>query len=168
MTPKMTSTMKLNGQSITLEIEPRDLLLDVLRDRLDLIGTKRSCDMQVCGSCTVLIDSQPYSACCTLAYEANGKDVLTIEGMAEGDHLHPIQQAFLAEYGLQCGYCTAGMVLTAHCLLKANPNPSEAEVREYMDGNLCRCTGYYPIIAAIQSAAEQVSEPSEHPTGGQQ
>lgn len=148
-------TTTINGKSITAEIEPRTLLVDFLRDHLDLTGTKRSCDMQVCGSCTVLVDGRPVSSCCTLAYETNNRDVLTIEGMAQNGQLHPIQQAFLEEYGLQCGYCTPGMVLTTLALLDENPNPDEREIKAFLSGNLCRCTGYFPIINAVRRASEQ-------------
>lgn len=148
-------TTTINGKSITAEIEPRTLLVDFLRDHLDLTGTKRSCDMQVCGSCTVLVDGRPVSSCCTLAYEINKRDVLTIEGMAQNGQLHPIQQAFLEEYGLQCGYCTPGMVLTTLALLDENPNPDEREIKAFLSGNLCRCTGYFPIVKAVRRSSEQ-------------
>jgi aerobic-type carbon monoxide dehydrogenase small subunit (CoxS/CutS family) len=148
----------INGKEVVAEIEPRTLLVDFLRHQLNLTGTKRSCDMQVCGSCTVLVDGLPVSSCCTLAYEIHNREVLTIEGMARNGELHPIQHAFLEEYGLQCGFCTPGMVLTTLALLNENPEPNEAEIKAHLSGNLCRCTGYFPIIRAVQRAAEKISQ----------
>lgn len=149
----VTVTLTVNHEDITAEVEPRELLLDFLRDRLNLTGAKRSCDMQICGTCTVLLDGQPVSACTTLVYETRGRQVLTVEGLAQGEILHPVQVAFLAQNALQCGFCTPGMVLTATALLAENPDPSEEEIRHYMRGNLCRCTGYYSIIEAVRAAA---------------
>jgi carbon-monoxide dehydrogenase small subunit len=144
---------RINGRPVTLPIEPQETLAEVLRERLQLTGTKVSCDVQVCGACTVLLDGLPVSACTLLAYETRGRDVLTIEGMAEtADKLHPLQQAFVDENGFQCGFCTPGMILSAKSLLDTRPDASEDEIREYMDGNICRCTGYRPILAAIQRA----------------
>jgi aerobic carbon-monoxide dehydrogenase small subunit len=141
---------RINGRPIEVAIEPQETLAEVLRERLHLTGTKVSCDVQVCGACTVLLDGLPVSACTLLAYEARGKDILTIEGLSHGEDLHPLQRAFIEENGFQCGFCTPGMILTAKSLLDAQPSASEEEIRAYMDGNICRCTGYRPILAAIQ------------------
>lgn len=148
----------VNGRPVELEIEPREMLLDVVRDRLGLTGAKRSCDLQVCGACTLLIDGEPVSACCTLAYEANGRAVQTIEGMAVGGELHPIQAAFIENAALQCGFCTSGMILATKALLAGNPDPSEAEIKHYLAGNLCRCTGYWNIVTAVEDAARRLRE----------
>jgi aerobic carbon-monoxide dehydrogenase small subunit len=147
----------VNRRPISLEIEPRAILLDVLRDRLGLTGSKRSCDSQVCGACTVLLDGLPVSACCTLANEAAGRAVETIEGLSSPDGLHPIQQAFVDNAAIQCGFCTPGFVLTAKSLLAENPHPSRAEIEEYLGGNLCRCTGYWNILAAVEDAARRLN-----------
>jgi carbon-monoxide dehydrogenase small subunit len=129
------------------------MLLDLLRDRLSLKGVKRSCDLQVCGACTILVDGHAVSSCTYLAYEARGADVLTIEGLADGNTLHPMQQAFIDNGALQCGFCTPGMILAAKSLLDETPRPSEEKVKEYMEGNICRCTGYRKILEAILDAA---------------
>lgn len=145
---------ELNRRPVEVEIEPRETLAEVLRDRLNLTGTKISCEVQVCGACTVLVDGLPVSACTYLAYEARNRSVLTIEGMAAADGtLHPIQQAFIDEFAFQCGFCTPGMILATKALLDENPAPTEEEIKHYMDGNICRCTGYVPIVKAIQRAA---------------
>lgn len=143
----------VNGRPISLEIEPRAMLLDVLRDDLGLTGAKRSCDTQVCGACTVLLDGSPVSACCTLAYEANGRAVESIEGLTGPTGLHPIQQAFVDRVAIQCGFCTPGFVLTTKALLAENPRPTRAEIEEFLGGNLCRCTGYWNILDAVEDAA---------------
>jgi len=143
----------VNGRPVTLEIEPRAILLDVLRDDLGLTGAKRSCDTQVCGACTVLLDGSPVSACCTLAYEAGDREVETIEGLAGPDGLHPIQQAFVDHVAIQCGFCTPGFVLTTKALLAENPRPTRSEIEEFLGGNLCRCTGYWNILDAVADAA---------------
>ncbi|HWP56668.1 MAG TPA: (2Fe-2S)-binding protein [Candidatus Acidoferrales bacterium] len=154
----MKIQFQLNGKPTEVEFEPQETLAEVLRDRLNLTGTKVSCEVQVCGACTVLVDGLPVSACTLLAYEARNRDVLTIEGLARPNGtLHPIQQAFIDEFAFQCGYCTPGMILASKALLDENPAPSEAEIKEYMDGNICRCTGYVPIIKAIQRAAKVMS-----------
>jgi aerobic-type carbon monoxide dehydrogenase small subunit (CoxS/CutS family) len=153
----------VNGRPLTLQIEPRAILLDVLRDRLGLTGAKRSCDMQVCGACTVLLDGEPVSACCTLAYEADGRAIETIEGLAGPDGLHPIQRAFVDNAAIQCGYCTPGFVLTAKALLAENPRPTRAEIAAYLGGNLCRCTGYWNILAAVEDAAGRLADGSPRP-----
>ncbi len=154
--PTMRITFTVNGRPVEAEIEPRELLLDVLRDRLGLTGAKRSCDVQVCGACTVLVDGQAVSACCTLAYEARGKDVLTIEGLGSGDELHSLQEAFVEHAAVQCGFCTPGMILTALTLLREMPAPGPERVKAYMEGTLCRCTGYWKIIDAIVDAGRRM------------
>jgi aerobic-type carbon monoxide dehydrogenase small subunit (CoxS/CutS family) len=146
----------LNGKLEKIEVEPRDLLLDVVRNRFGLTGAKRSCDMQVCGACTVLIDGGPVSACTTLAFEVRGQSVLTIEGLAENGILHPLQQAFIRYGGFQCGFCTPGMILASKALLDENPDPSEQEVKHFMRGNICRCTGYKKIMDSIKAAAKNM------------
>lgn len=146
----------LNGKLQEMEVEPHELLLDVVRDRLGLTGAKRSCDVQVCGACTVLIDGRPVSACTTLAFEVRDRSVLTIEGLAENGKLHPLQEAFIEYGGFQCGFCTPGMILTAKVLLDENPNPTEEQLKHFMNGNLCRCTGYKKIIESIMAAATRM------------
>ena len=148
----------LNGKLQELDVEPHELLLDVIRDRLGLTGAKRSCDVQVCGACTLLVDGRPVSACTTLAFEVRGKSVMTIEGLAENGKLHPLQQAFIEHGVFQCGFCTPGMILAAKALLDQNPNPTEEELKHFMHGNICRCTGYKKIIESIMAAAKSMSE----------
>jgi aerobic carbon-monoxide dehydrogenase small subunit len=145
----------VNGTLHELDIEPQELLLDVIRDRLGLTGSKRSCDMQVCGACTVLLDGRPVSACTLLAFEARDRAVLTIEGVAQNGKLHPLQEAFIEKGGFQCGFCTPGMILTAKVLLDENPHPTEADIIEFMNGNICRCTGYKKIIESIVAAGKR-------------
>ena len=146
----------VNGRPSDLEVAPHALLLDVLRDAMDLKGAKRSCDTQVCGACTVLVDEMAVSACTYLALEADGRAVLTVEGLATGDSLHPLQQAFLDAGAVQCGFCTSGMLLTARAMLAETPAPSREDVLHYLRGSLCRCTGYRKIVEAIVAAAETV------------
>jgi aerobic carbon-monoxide dehydrogenase small subunit len=145
-------TTRVNGRPVEVAIEPQETLAEVLRERLYLTGTKVSCDVQVCGACTVLLDGLPVSACTLLAYETRDRDILTIEGLSHGEQLDPLQQAFIDEYAFQCGFCTPGMILAAKSLLDSQPDASEEEIRAYMDGNICRCTGYKPILAAIRRA----------------
>ena len=155
----MKLSFNLNGRPVETEYEHQETLAEVLRDRLNLTGTKVSCEVQVCGACTVLVGGLPVSSCTLLAYEVRGRDVVTIEGLARPDGtLHPIQQAFIDEFAFQCGFCTPGMILAAKALLDENPKPSRDEIIHYMDGNICRCTGYLPIIRAIQKAAKQTTE----------
>lgn len=152
----MTIECRVNGQDVVLDGAPSEFLLDALRDRLGLTGAKRSCDVQVCGACTVLIDGEPVSACCTLAWEARGREVLTIEGIAEEPRFAAIEDAFTRHVGSQCGYCTPGMVLTVAALLDAGEiTPDEASVRAAIEGNICRCTGYRGIIDAVLELAAQ-------------
>jgi carbon-monoxide dehydrogenase small subunit len=151
----------LNGKPRRVECEAADTLAEVLRDQLNLTGTKVSCEVQVCGACTVLVDGAPVSACTYLAYEARGKNVATIEGLERPDGtLHPLQQAFIDEFAFQCGYCTPGMIMSAKALLDENPRPTRDEIVHHMDGNICRCTGYLPIVRAIEKAAAQMAKES--------
>ncbi len=146
----------INGQETDFLCEPRQSLLEVLRDELRLTGTKEGCNNGNCGACTVLLDGRPVDSCCVLGVEVNGKEITTIEGVANRDgSLHPLQHAFLEQAALQCGICTPGFIVQAKALLDRNPNPTEEEVRYWLAGNLCRCTGYDKIIRAVLSAAEQ-------------
>jgi aerobic-type carbon monoxide dehydrogenase small subunit (CoxS/CutS family) len=152
----------LNGRAVEVDCEPADTLAEVLRNQLNLNGTKVSCEVQVCGACTVLVENLPVSACTYLAYEARSKIVTTIEGLENADgSLHPLQQAFIDEFAFQCGYCTPGMIMSAKSLLDENPRPTRDEIIHYMDGNICRCTGYMPIVAAIQRASEAMAKESK-------
>jgi carbon-monoxide dehydrogenase small subunit len=147
----------VNGTPRELDVEPRRLLVQALREDLDLTGTHVGCDTSQCGACTVLLDGDAVKSCTVLAVQASGHEVLTVEGLGHGDDLDPVQQAFIAEHGLQCGYCTPGFVLAARHLLDRNPHPTEAEIRRGLEGNLCRCTGYVNIIRAVQAAASSGS-----------
>jgi aerobic carbon-monoxide dehydrogenase small subunit len=149
----MTIRLVVNGRGHELQVAPHALLLDVLRDGLDLKGAKRSCDAQVCGACTVLVDGLAVSACTYLAVEADGRSVLTVEGLADGERLHPLQQAFVDAGAVQCGFCTAGMLLTAKALLDERPAASREEIIHHLRGSLCRCTGYRKILEAILAVA---------------
>jgi aerobic carbon-monoxide dehydrogenase small subunit len=148
-----TIKLTLNGTPIGRDVEDSRLLVEFLREDLKLTGTKESCGVGVCGACTVLLDGKPISSCLALAVHADGCAITTIEGIAEGDRLHPLQEAFLAHGGFQCGICTPGQILAAKALLDANPHPTRAEIQQWMMGNLCRCTGYYKIIESISAAA---------------
>ena len=150
----MTLHVVVNGRARELEAAPHALLLDVLRDGLELKGAKRSCDTQVCGACTVLVDGLAVSACTYLAIEADGRAVLTVEGLADGESLHPLQRAFVEAGAVQCGFCTSGMLLTARAMLAENAQPTREDVLHYLRGSLCRCTGYRKIVDAILAAAE--------------
>jgi aerobic carbon-monoxide dehydrogenase small subunit len=145
--------LTVNGRSRTLRIEPRETIAEVLRDRLALTGTKVSCDAQVCGVCTVLVDGLAVSGCTFLAVDAEGRSVRTVEGLAPGGRLTPLQQAFIDEAAFQCGFCTPGFLMAATALLEENPAPTRDEVREGLEGNICRCTGYTPIVDAVLRAA---------------
>jgi aerobic-type carbon monoxide dehydrogenase small subunit (CoxS/CutS family) len=147
--------LRLNGVDRKLEVEDQTLLIELVRG-LGLVGTKLSCDTQVCGACTVLLDGRPVSSCTTLAIEAEGKQVETIEGLADGTKLHPLQEAFIDRFAFQCGYCTPGMIVSAKALLEARPDPDAAAVRHWMEGNICRCTGYQTIVDAVLDAADQM------------
>jgi len=146
-------SLEVNGARHELDLEPRELLVYVLRDRLGLTGTNVGCDTSSCGACTVLVSGEAVKSCTILGVQADGLEVTTIEGLAEDGELHPIQQAFHAHHGLQCGYCTPGMVMSAVSLLADNPRPNEEEIRHALEGNLCRCTGYHNIVEAVRSAA---------------
>lgn len=147
---------RLNGQECTSEVDSSELLVDFIRDRLGLTGTKRSCDIEICGACTVLLDGKAVSSCSMFAFELDGKELSTIEGLAGRDGLHPLQEAFIKCGGFQCGFCTPGMILLAKSLLDEIPNPTVEEIRSYMDANICRCTGYQMIIESIQHAVKLV------------
>jgi len=143
----------VNGKGFQVVVEGSETLLDCLRERLGLTGTKKGCDQGDCGACTVLLDGRPVNSCLVLASEAVGKEITTIEGLSRDGVLHPMQEAFIRHNAVQCGFCTPGMILTAVVLLKENPHPSEAEIRHYLQGNLCRCTGYSKIVEAVQSVS---------------
>ena len=149
-------SLEVNGKTYELEIEPHELLLDVVRERLGLTGVKRSCDMEVCGACTLLVDGRPVSSCTLPAFEARGKRVETIEGLAVGGKLHPLQESFIEHGGFQCGFCTPGMILAAKALLAENSNPTDEEIKHFMHGNIGRCTGYKKIIESIHAAADKM------------
>ncbi len=150
---KRSVTLTINGSARTADVEPRALLVHVLRDELNLTGTHIGCDTSQCGACTVLIDGRAVKSCTVLAVQAEGQPITTIEGLGTTDALHPLQQAFWEKHGLQCGFCTPGVIMTAVDLLAANPDPSEAEIRHAIEGNYCRCTGYQNIVKAIRAAA---------------
>ena len=153
---KQLIELKVNGETYETAVEPRRTLLEVLRDNLGLTGAKKGCDTGDCGACTVIMDGKPVVSCLVLAVEAEGKDILTIEGLANNGQLHPIQQAFVENGAIQCGWCTPAMVLTAKALLDRNPNPTEDEVKREIQGVLCRCTGYDPQVDAIMAAAKKL------------
>jgi len=154
---KREITLRVNDRDETLVIEDADTLLEVLRDRLKLWSVRESCGVGACGSCTVLLDGRPVSACLLLAVRSTGREITTLEGLGDGQALHPIQEAFVSERALQCAYCTPGFVLTVKALLDKNPNPSDDEIREYLSGNLCRCAGYADILRAVHLAREKQS-----------
>ena len=149
----MEITVTVNGRSETRDVEPRMLLVHFIRDELGLTGTNVGCDTSSCGACTVHVDGESVKSCTQLAVQARGAEITTIEGLAGDDGLHPMQAAFMECHGLQCGYCTPGMVMAATSLLTENPSPTEAEVREGLEGNLCRCTGYHNIVKSVMTAA---------------
>ena len=148
---------RVNERDVEMLVPVRLTVAELLRDRLGLTGTKVSCEMQVCGACTVVVDGNPVSSCTTLACDLDGTEVLTVEGLARGRELHPVQEAFMEANALQCGYCTPGFIMMAVALLDAYPDADRAEVREWMDGNLCRCTGYAPIETAVTVAAARLA-----------
>ncbi|MEO0734116.1 MAG: (2Fe-2S)-binding protein [Bacteroidota bacterium] len=153
----MKITVTVNGKDRHLEVAGRDLLVDVLRDNCRLTGTHVGCDTSSCGACVVLVDGESVKSCTTLAAQVDGRSVTTVEGLSSNGELHPIQEGFKQEHGLQCGFCTPGMMMTAKDLLDNNPSPSEEEIREALEGNFCRCTGYHNIVRAIQYAAEKTA-----------
>jgi carbon-monoxide dehydrogenase small subunit len=151
----------VNGQLESLQVEPDESLLAMLRERLDLTGAKEGCNEGECGACVVLLDGKAVNACLVLAAEADGREVTTIEGLGRAGALHPLQRAFLAHQAVQCGFCTPGMIMTAAALLRENPDPSEAEIRTALSGNLCRCTGYRQILDAVLTAAKEMRAAGE-------
>ena len=162
---KQSIRFTVNGDLVEVEVEPHWNLLRVLRDSLELTGAKQGCGEGECGACTVLVDGNPVNSCIYPVFEVEGKDVLTIEGLATSqDGLHPLQQAFLEKAGVQCGFCTPGMIMSAKALLQQNPNPTEDEIRHAIAGNMCRCTGYVQVVQSIQHAAELLSGRPEKPT----
>ena len=157
----MKVSVKVNGVSYESDVEPRTLLAYFLREACGLTGTHVGCDTSSCGCCVVVMDGDRAVKSCTLfAVQADGHEILTVEGLVQDGKLHPLQQGFWDQHGLQCGYCTPGMLLTSYALLKHNPHPNEAEIREGLSGNLCRCTGYQNIVKAVQQAAEQLRQPA--------
>ncbi len=152
---KYSIRLKVNGDVYELSVDPNELLIDVIRNRLDLTGTKEGCGAGDCGACTVIIDGKSVNSCLMLAIEADGRDILTIEGIAKDGKLDPIQKAFIDEGAIQCGFCTPGMVLSAKALLDENPHPSDEEIKKSISGNICRCTGYQKIVRAIQEASRK-------------
>jgi aerobic-type carbon monoxide dehydrogenase small subunit (CoxS/CutS family) len=153
---KKTVTFTVNGKTVLLEVEPRETLLEVLRERLKLTGTKKTCDRGECGGCTVLLDNQPVYSCLFLAYRADGKQVTTVEGLAEGEKLHPVQQAFIDRDAYQCGFCSPGFIMSSVALLSKNPAPSLAEIKAGLSGNLCRCGNYAKIYEAVAAASQSM------------
>ena len=151
-----TVTMRVNGKAVSGEVESRTLLVQFLREHLRLTGTHVGCDTSQCGACVVPVDGNSAKSCTMLAMQANDTDITTIEGLADGETLHPMQEAFRNNHGLQCGFCTPGMVMSAVDLVNKNPNASETEIREWLEGNICRCTGYHNIVKSIQEAAGKV------------
>jgi carbon-monoxide dehydrogenase small subunit len=154
---KMHVSFTLNGESVETLVEPRELLIHTLRERLDLTGSHIGCETSHCGACTVDLDGRSVKSCTVLAVQADGAHVMTVEGLARDGQIHPLQEGFMQEHGLQCGFCTPGMLMRAYRLLQENPNPSEEEIRNGMSGNLCRCTGYQNIVKAVQYAARKLA-----------
>jgi aerobic carbon-monoxide dehydrogenase small subunit len=152
----MKVSITVNGTLYERDVEPRMLLVHFLRDEIGLTGTNIGCDTSQCGSCTVHMDGRPLKSCTCLAAQADGREVTTIEGLANNGDLHPVQEGFWEKHGLQCGFCTPGMIMASVAYLKSNPNPSEADIRHSLEGNLCRCTGYHNIVAAVQYAADKM------------
>jgi len=154
--------VKINGQIVSGEVEPRTLLVHFLRDQARLTGAHIGCDTSSCGTCVVHVNGQSAKSCTLLAVQVDGEEVTTIEGMANGEELHPLQVAFKENHGLQCGFCTPGMIMSASDLLSRNPNPSEEEIRHSLEGNICRCTGYHNIVKSVQHAAQLMKEEVNH------
>ncbi len=150
--------MKVNGETVSAWVEPRKTVLDFLREDLHLTGAKKGCDLGNCGACTVLLNGKPVNSCLVLALEVQGQEIVTIEGLSDGLKLHPLQEAFIQQGAIQCGYCIPGMILAAKALLDENPRPSEEEIRMTIAGNICRCTGYVKIVRAIRAAAERMGQ----------
>jgi aerobic-type carbon monoxide dehydrogenase small subunit (CoxS/CutS family) len=154
---KYDATFEVNGDTYPVTVEPGRTVMSVLRDDLGLTGTKEGCEDSECGACMVLIDGKPLNSCSYLALQANGRSITTVEGLSTNGELHPLQRAFLEQGGVQCGFCTPGMLISAAALLAKDPDPSEEDIRVALAGNLCRCTGYSPIVAAVRHAASEVS-----------
>jgi len=154
----MKITINVNGKQQRFDVEPNTLLLNLIRDEMSLTGTKYGCGIGECGACTVLLDGDAVLACMMLAVDADGHRIETVEGLSDGNKLHTIQQAYLDEGAVQCGFCTPGFIMSTKALLDKNPNPNEAEIREHLNGNICRCTGYVNIVKAVQSAAAKMKE----------
>ena len=161
MVNRIKIKVNVNGKDVEKEIEPRLLLVDFIRGELGLTGTHVGCDSSNCGACTVLLGNKAVKSCTLLAAQANGNSITTIEGLSKGDKLHPLQKAFLDKDGLQCGYCTAGMIMVAHWYLKKNPDATRDEIREAISGNICRCTGYDSIVDSIEEASKHMNEQEE-------
>jgi carbon-monoxide dehydrogenase small subunit len=153
----MLVKLSINGEKYEADVEPRLLLVHMLRDVLRLTGTHIGCDTTHCGACTILLDGRPVKSCTMFAVQAQGKELMTVEGLEQNGKLHPLQEGFVAEHGLQCGYCTPGMLMTSYAFLKKHPSPTEDEIRWAISGNLCRCTGYVNIVKAVQHAAAQLA-----------
>jgi len=156
----MQVKLSINGEAYEADVEPRLLLVHLLRDVLRLTGTHIGCDTSHCGACTILMDGRPVKSCTIFAVQAQGKQIMTVEGLEQDGKLHPLQEGFMAEHGLQCGYCTPGMLMTSYAYLQNHPRPSEDEIRHAISGNLCRCTGYVNIVKAIQHAAAKLAAPA--------
>jgi carbon-monoxide dehydrogenase small subunit len=158
---KVKTTFKVNGNPVELELEPRRLLVSVLREELGLTGTHHACDTTNCGACTVLVDGKAVKSCTMLGVQANGKEILTIEGLAKHGQLHPLQKAFIEKQGLQCGFCTPGMIMSCYWMLTQNKASSDEEIKRMLHGNMCRCTGYFGIVEAVKQAREQMKNSGE-------
>ena len=158
MPQRLTLRMTINGKPFEGTVSPRMLLSDFLRETVGLTGVRVGCEQGICGACTILVDGRTARACLMLAVQADGAEILTVEGLSEPGKLHPIQQAFCDQHGLQCGYCTPGMLISTCELLKKNPDPSDTEIREAISGNICRCTGYVHIVASIRAAARALQQ----------
>ena len=156
---KKNITININGVQRSAEVEPRLLLVHFLRENAGLTGTHIGCETSLCGACTVLMDGRAVKSCTVLGVQADGRSVTTVEGLASGDQLHPLQNGFWEEHGLQCGFCTPGMIMCSHDLLDRQPNPSDSDIREALNGNVCRCTGYQNIVAAVRNASRKMSKP---------
>ncbi len=163
----MKIRLTLNGEAVEDEVEPRLLLVHYLRENRDLTGTHIGCETSICGACTVLVDGRPTKSCTMFAVQADGSEIQTIEGMGTADQLHPLQQGFWEEHGLQCGYCTPGMIMSASALLAESPRPTDEEIRLALEGNICRCTGYQQIVDAIQHAAAIARGETAPPSGSE-
>ncbi len=167
MADRVPVSVSVNGVTYSREVDPRDLLVYFLREDLGLTGTHVGCDTSQCGACTVLMENRPVKACTLFAVQADGKQLTTIEGLARNGTLHPLQEAFWNEHGLQCGFCTPGFIMTSVALLANNPSPSEEQIRRGLEGNLCRCTGYANIVKAVQTASAAMATGKAVPAGAQ-